>query len=582
MFKIISTEIKKIVAKPGIYILSILLAVILILGVFIYKPTVYNSNHFELSGSRYIEKYDDFYRGSNAGKKAEATTNLNNAIAAINRYTVEESSIEYSQKAYITLLLSKVQENYASYQDCITDDSTQPNINLIRSNLVNNLETLNTSIENGIRYSQYGSFPILTTTENYNNYKSSYKLVVAWAKVSVEKENLKKHFIEFEQKYKANFYGSIDGFKYPTLSAEFVADYTTLNAGTKYSILSERLNAIENAITLGYQNALASTKENIATAKKMDELANLYVDTVNTYVSLIKYELITNAFDIVSTKEHLTTLHLSSYSNYNSKSMLQRCSYLFENNKNESQFAKPLTIGLASNNKINAYDYSYFVLKIFSFVIIIYAIMSACHSIAGELKEGSLRYLAIRPINRTNMLFGKWLSIIIMSSILMLFSFIISICVGGAVYGFASNPILTIFNGSFAFTIHPVGMIFIFLLSMLLELVIYSLIAMLFSTLFKSDLLSMTILLVIYLLNILLPIFVQGSNTWLAFYPFSHISLYSLFGSSVYAVPGNFFNLVFGAKIYAGSHILLTLSVILLISIIVSLCANKLFKKKEL
>ena len=34
----------------------------------------------------YIEfwkKYDDFYRGSNAGKKAEATTNLNNAIAAI-------------------------------------------------------------------------------------------------------------------------------------------------------------------------------------------------------------------------------------------------------------------------------------------------------------------------------------------------------------------------------------------------------------------------------------------------------------------------------------------------------------------
>ena len=44
MFKIISAEFKKILSKPGIYILSLLLAVILVLGVFIYNPQVQESN----------------------------------------------------------------------------------------------------------------------------------------------------------------------------------------------------------------------------------------------------------------------------------------------------------------------------------------------------------------------------------------------------------------------------------------------------------------------------------------------------------------------------------------------------------
>jgi len=86
----------------------------------------------------------------------------------------------------------------------------------------------------------------------------------------------------------------------------------------------------------------------------------------------------------------------------------------------------------------------------------------------------------------------------------------------------------------------------------------------------------------LYLINILLPMFVQGSNTWLAFYPFSHLSVYALFGSSVFAVQGNFFNLLFGAKVYAGTHAALTFSLILIITIVIGTIAVKIFKKKEL
>ena len=70
MFKIISAEIKKILSKPGVYILSVLLAIILVLGVFIYKPKMFESNQYELLGNTYIEKYTDFIGGGqeNSGK----------------------------------------------------------------------------------------------------------------------------------------------------------------------------------------------------------------------------------------------------------------------------------------------------------------------------------------------------------------------------------------------------------------------------------------------------------------------------------------------------------------------------------
>ena len=122
MFKIISAELKKIVSKPGIYILSVLLAIILVLGVFIYKPTVSQSKQFELQGSTFLEKYDDFAHSSNAGKKAESLTELESAIESINNYTIDS---EYTQEEYINSLIAKVDSNYTLYKSCATDNSYQ-------------------------------------------------------------------------------------------------------------------------------------------------------------------------------------------------------------------------------------------------------------------------------------------------------------------------------------------------------------------------------------------------------------------------------------------------------------------------
>ena len=584
MFKVVSAEIKKMVSKPGIYILAILLAVVLVLGVFIYKPTVYEDTSVNIKGESVLDIYGEFYgNGVSSGLKIETDNNIINTTQLVNSYTINGTTY----KEYINNLYKEFENNFSIYRNCAYDSSSTSSINTTKNLLLQSLTNLNNSINTGINNAQKGAYTIISTNKNYNNYENLYENIYEIFNVTVSESNrsqIAEICKEYEDNFKENFTTSIKSFKFPILDSNLIRDYTINEENTKYFIINNRMSEILNQIN--ELKDLAQTDSEINTSLKskddMLNLINLYINTAKTYINLAHYELLTNAFSTVSTSEQLDLMYLGSESKYDANSFLIRYTYLFDNNKTEDDYAHPLTIGVASNHGTNAYDYAYFVLKLFSFIIIVYAIMVACHAIAGEIKEGSMRYLAIRPISRTKLYFGKLFAILLMSTIMIIFSAIIALCVGGAVYGFQSLKILTIFNGTTAITMHPIVMLLIYLISMFLELTVYASIALLFSTLFKSDLLSVTILLVLYLINTLLPILSDGVNSWLAFYPFSHISLYSMFGSSNYALSDNFLNIMFGAKIYASSNFILTILVIGLFIIIANLIGSHLFKRKEL
>lgn len=586
MFKVISAEFKKMLSKPGIYVLSIFLAVILIMGVFIYNPKIQESKVVSFNeATNYIDKYSYFIGDSETsqthGIKVDADKQVKQAIDNINNYSTLTTAGTISQKEKINNLLNSINEKYKEYVDCSIDglDST---ITKTRNDLVTALENLNKEISNANINSANGCYALVITTPVYETYTKQYKEILQWARTVVKKENLADHCNIYKTMYRDNFLSNINKFVYPTLSAEFINEYTTNGGGTKLNTLNNQLNSIMDEINVNLEIAQNDASKNIEYSAKMNELAQRYVDTCETYSNLVKYSLINNAFDCLSTNEQMDAMNLSDYSAYNCKTLQVRYEYLFSNNKNETDYAKPLTIGITSNNDINAYDYAYFVLKLFSFVIIAYSIMQACNTIAGEIKEGSMRYLAIRPISRSKIIFGKLFAILSLSAILSIFSTIIALAVGGAVYGFASASILTIFNGNHAIVIHPLVMILIYVASLLIEVSIYTSIALLLSTIFKSDLLSVTLMLLFYLVNVCLPVFVTGVNSWLTFYPFAHISLYSLFGSSIYAIQGDFLNAVLGAKVYLTSNIILTSILCALLIIIPCFVANKIFNSKEL
>ena len=581
MFKVISAEIKKILSKPSIYILAIILAGILVLGVFIYNPTPQKSNTFVLTGSTFTAKYEAFY--SSNGYKATSDSSITKTISSINSYSITENGETISRKQYIEKLYNTVlnefyaYRNFAAYNEDLTDQMLAQ-----KEKLTQSIQLLKTQIDQSIQLSLTGSYSMLTTNANHAVFIDLFKEIESWLDVTPEQSTLANHCKVFESNLKPQLGDCINAFIYPTLTKEIINNYTSLEENSKLSNLYSRLNKIEDEISALNNIVIENGDlENKKQASKMDELANLYVQTAQTYTNLVKYELLCNAFSSTLTKQQLDLLYLKDYSNYNNKSLLVKYSYLFDNNKTILDYSNPLTIGATSNQEINAYDYAYFIIKLFSFVIIAYSIMLACNSIAGEIKEGSMRYFAIRPISRTEIYFGKLLAIIILSSILILFSAIIAICVGGTVYRFESLNILTIFNGTHAVVLKPITMLAIYLLSFIIEVAIYASIGLLFSTLIKSDVLSVTIMLVFYLINILLPLFIQGANTVLSYYPFSHISLYTLFGSAVYAT-NDFFNLLLGAKVYATTNLGLTIIVIIALIAIINIIAAKIFKHKEL
>ncbi len=590
MFKIISAEIKKMLAKPGVYVLAVFLAIILVLGAFVYKPQVYESTAITLEGNTFMEKYDSFYHNGSAseGPKAKADSSIKDTSVLFEPYTVAdanftnnysnfESKIKYWQDE-----LSSAVKDYNELQ--YSPEPSGVTITNYRNRVVDALKQLKSAVDDGVNYSKDGSFVILISKDAYTTFTSTINDAIRWMSASVTADKIADLCFGYNNIYGNTLNNILNNLKFPTLSKEVVKTYTENEEGTRLNTIQTRLNTIFGKITDLRKEINEDFDKNLQQKyiTEIDKLANLYINTANDYSSLVKYELLTNAFSYLNTNEQINVLYPSNESAYNAKTSLIKYNYLFEHNEIDEQYAHPLTIGVTSNHDINAYDYAYFSLKLFSFVIIAYAVMAACHSIAGEIKEGSMRYYAIRPVTRTEIYFGKLLAIILMSTIFIIFSSIIAVAVGGAVYGFGSLNILTIFNSTTVVTFHPIVMIVIYMISLLLELIVYTTIAMLLSCLFKSDLLAITLILLLYLVNSILPVFATGVNSWLTYYPFSHISLYALFGSSIYAVNNNFVNLLLGAKIYTSSSIILTASIILAITLILNIITIFRFKKKEL
>lgn len=582
MFRVISAEIKKILSKPGIYVLAVFLAVILILGVFAYKPTEFSDTAFTLAGTTYVEKYAKF--NESLGKKAELDANLQDTINNVKKYTITYNEKQYNQKEYIKELIKNFETQLGEYRNCGVQETNETDILNRKNELLISLNNLSNAITTAMNNASKGSYVILSSNSNYENFKTTTQSIYDYFNVTIKQESILTYIKTYEDTYKKSYYDCLSNFVYPTLGLDKIKTYTVNEEGTTLYTLKSRLAVIQNKIAdnLTIAEASGNSEKNAAMAKDMDKFANEYANTISTYINLVNNHLLSNAFDSVSAAQQMDIKYLSEYSEYNCDSKLLIYNYLFENNRFEQEYARPLTIGVSSTPAANAYDYAYFVLRLFSLIIIIFAILTTAYSVAGEIKDGTMRYLAIKPVSRTKLLFGKLIATLILSSILIIFSAIIAICVGAAVYGFSGLDILTTFNAGSVIVISPIAMISLYLISMFLELIIYSAIAMMISCLIKSDLVALVIVVFLCILNNLLPVFVTGTNTWLSFYIFSHINLYSLFGSSIYSVQDNFYNVLLGTKVYATTSLplmIVCILVLIILPIIISVCR---FKKKEL
>ncbi len=598
MFNVIRAELKKMVSRPGIYILAAFLAVILVLGVFLYNPDVREVSSIPTT----ITLQTNGFVNNTGYNKSYSDNYVTLATNAVNSYY-------YNGQTYYEVMYGEDGNSglWQEYQNALQEMKIRANTDIGETQLENYVNTFVSILNkiNDVITSAYTlttntiAFPLLTSSTNYSNYLSLYSIIVtrqAGNDSVFGRVNDENNYMSFQQRielfvdsYQSSYEECISNFIFPTISESLYNRYTSDEEDSYLTIVNARLEeiynqmlAIEEEYTLSLTNGEYTQTLYNQLQEEYNELANRYYCTALNYYYLVEYELKSNAYTFVSTSQSLDLWGLEDESEYNSNTQLMRYQYLFENDKLESDYANPLAVGSTITDEITAYDYAYFILKLFSFIIIAYAIMSACGAVAGEIKDGTMRYYAIRPIKRGDILFGKLLAIIIMSFIMIVFSAVIAMCVGAGVYGWTNLTILTIFNGTTAMTISPLVMMLLYIASFLIEVIVYTSIAMLLSCLLKSDLLASTIMLLIYLLNIILPVFTGGMNSWLAYYPFSHISLFALFGSSIVSTSSDMLSSLLKVNVYASTGLIPTIVITALLIAVPLLLARFIFNKKEL
>ena len=568
MGKIISFELKKLVSRIGIYILALLLAGLLVASAYMYKPDHPATTPTALAGDTVSEMYVNF--------QTIKTSNQNSIIdVSLEADSYVEGSANYNKYNNAKTLMDKM-DLFDSL--CLlyaeTSTATKPDYPTLLASIKQSLADLNNELfNNALNYEKEDAiYCVLTTNQNYSKLKSLLNSVPVYAN-SFDGQT-------YINQYRSPIYECLNKLVYPNLNAT-AQKYA--EGGVYYNLVTSRMEEIAYKIEMEYEKVISDStlNDNAIIKRDINNLFSKYDNCVKVYEKAFKTSICVDALNSVSSKTDRANLYVyNDIDLYEQEEIKARYIYYLENNTNETSFANSLSVTHTSNEKTNAYDFTFFVMSLFTVAIILFAIYLASHTISGEISNNSMRFTAIRPVTRGSLFFGKYFAIIIMSTILLLFSTITSLCVGGIIYGFDSLKILMVINGSDVFVAHPLGMIGLFTLSNLLKIVLYTAIAMLFSSMLKSELLTMLISIIIYAGNLVLPLFF-GASSWLRFYPLVNVNLFAYFGSTQ-PVSDSVLSKLFNSVVYQGMNIWITLVYIIGITSLLLAIAKIIFKKRQL
>lgn len=572
MGKVIGFELKKLVSRIGIYILAILMAGLLVAGAFMYKPTERDTSSLSLVGDTVSEMYDNFTNDLQQNYLDELQSIAFNASTYISS---SENYLHSNSKQYITQLYNAFDEYCLLYIDpTLSNDEKGTILNSINQTFTE----LKTELDNGLNPTKDATgFYILTTNDNYTKlYSLINKTTINFTSPASHNFAGEKYVNELRPALNK----SLNELIYPNLS-ETAQKY--IESGAYYTLISSRMEEIAYKMEQEYNKVLVDSSLNDSKSIKneLNTLFNRYANCVKIFTTSYNSSMCVQALNGVT--NHTTRSNLVGYGNislYQQEETALQYQYYIEKHVGINDFANGLSMTHTSNGKTNAYDFTFFVMSLFAVLVIVFAIYLSAHTISGEINSNTMRFTALRPVKRSTLFFGKYIAIMIMAFILLLFGTITSLTVGGILYGFNSANILMIINSTWVFNIHPLAVIAIFVLSLWLTTALYSALAIMLSAIFKSDLLAMIVSVVIYVVNLILPLFF-GITSWLKFYPLANINLFAYFGSTS-ETTDSILSKLFNNVVYQGMNIWISLIYVLGITTILLLIGRHIFKKREL
>ena len=276
------------------------------------------------------------------------------------------------------------------------------------------------------------------------------------------------------------------------------------------------------------------TDESIKNIQKSITDYSLLAESYKTYMEdRTKLALSENYRSDVFTK--LYGYNLKDFNIYEIQERITKNMYYIDNNIYENSFNQNFSLMQASNTEPNALDFMYFAMEICTVLIIVFAMMMMCNLITSETESGTIKLLLVRPYKRSKIITAKLLATIFFVLIFTLFSALISFAGGYFLYGLDLSNVLVIINSNTPVVMSPIVLMLINILSQILDILFYVLLAMMISIVFKnyagSISFSLVLILITYTLNMLF-----GGAFWYSLLPGPNLHLFKYFGNAFVSV----------------------------------------------
>lgn len=587
IFRIFKGELFKIFLKPGIFIMTGVLVLILAIAPILFSPKERTDINFSLKGTNITDKMNSFDiqktnlldEIENEKIKIEAFLSLptgSNPVKEIN-YLIYNETAEYYGVVY----------SYKSYINAYTESSLRDDITYLYNNsrtLITKLNDLSTKIKS---YIENSSIALILITES--DYEQIIEIINDFTKTLEKTDNL-----TIESHNNAITYINSKGFltkiknivaniKIPSYSKtnleNLIKNYYDAAIDTTEGVLSADEKALRD-----YVNDIPIAEyANSKRLEDVDTYASTYYYKAKNITTLLREGLLLDITKNYSDSEISDYMGFENFVRYQHQEIFSANKLMFEKNTTLDEYANPFAFNTESTSKANFYDYMFFVLELFSIVLIIYGVILAAGMIASEQTNGTLKMLVIRPYSRSKIVFGKLFTTMFFVTIFILLSALVSMIIGMIMFSGEVLPVLAVFNGTNAFVISPALLFILYLISLWLKVFLFVLIAFAISTLFRSHAGAIIISVAIYIIT-MLATFLAGGANWLKYIPFANFDLYKYFGSSyiIQHSASDILNNLFVSPVFSDTSILYSTIIMAGVLLLMHIIIYGVFKNRDI
>lgn len=211
-------------------------------------------------------------------------------------------------------------------------------------------------------------------------------------------------------------------------------------------------------------------------------------------------------------------------SRYNLNSYITQAQYLIDNDLLSFNYSAPESL-------TKGYGTMEFIFILTKIIILIFGIVLAAGTIAGEHTDGTMKLLLIRPHTRSQVLLAKFLTVCILLIGFFLINFVVTLIIGAIGWGLSGASLaLSIFNSSKALVLHPLQVMMFQHLFGFLEAVMFSLIALTISTLFKTRSGATAVSMLVYFISFVLDALLS-TFAWYKYIVFNNTDLFQYMSS---------------------------------------------------